>query len=113
MRAIVEIRGCLVTKYGYPGDADLDGHRLRKKGLGRRGIFEVLHSNWIRQLSRQHKLTKSDRPGPENLRHFVFTFHDSTLECIAEDLIFMPSHERMGEILARLSQIIRTTDEHR
>jgi hypothetical protein len=49
------------------------------------GLFEVLDSSWIKTLAEQN-LVSFPNPSPSrpSRRHFVVTFHDSTLECIAE-----------------------------
>src|SRR5690242_16032349 len=48
-------------------------------------VFEVKRSSGIRGLERMnsvHPYHRRDRY--EQLRHFVFTFHDSTFECVAD-----------------------------
>ncbi len=54
------------------------------KGLGFYGSYEVINSEWIEELRRNNKTTYPDRETFLGFRHFVFTFHDSTFECIAK-----------------------------
>jgi len=73
-------------QFGPPNDEAFAGHPLAARGLHPYGVFEVVESSWIRRLEGMnavhphHHRAKFDR-----LRHFVFAFHDSTFECIAQD----------------------------
>src|SRR6185503_14790062 len=51
---VVEFEGCYITKFGYPNDEALGGHPLYKHGLEAYGVFEVLRSSWIRQMTDQN-----------------------------------------------------------
>jgi hypothetical protein len=82
--AVVELPGCLVTRLGYPND---EGHHESPfyNDLAY-GVYEVINSIWVRQL-RDYRKTRFPNPNPDwwglEGRHFVFTFHDSTFECIS------------------------------
>ena len=68
-------------------DEALHGHPLYDRGLRRYGAYELRHSSWVRALERMNRV--HPRHSPERfarLRHYVFTFHDSTFECVAEGL---------------------------
>lgn len=83
--ATVHFVHCAVTMFGYPNDEALPGHPLYRSGLSAYGVFEVVNSSWIRQVTEQNRVAfPSTRDSRE--RHFIFTFHDSTFECIADDL---------------------------
>ena len=84
-RAVVSLEACSVTKFGYPNDEALAGHPLYHRGLSGYGVFEVLNSEWIDLTVRQNQVSfPATRRGSG--RHFIFTFHDSTFECIAGGL---------------------------
>ena len=84
-RAVATLAGCSVTKFGYPNDEALAGHPLYDHGLSAYGVFEVLNSEWIELTVRQNQVSFPEtRKGTG--RHFIFTFHDSTFECIASGL---------------------------
>jgi hypothetical protein len=69
---------------GPPNDETLHGHPLAKYGLAPYGIFEVLRSPWVNEFERRNRVhPRHDRRKYDGLRHFVFTFHDSTFECLA------------------------------
>src|SRR5262245_13707569 len=78
-RAIVEFKGCVLVRFGYPGAMALKGHPLHAKGLGKYGVYEVFESAWLNQIKNQHATAKTDEPLPAGLRHFAFAFRDSTL----------------------------------
>jgi hypothetical protein len=83
--AVLRFPACQIVKLGYPNDEALPGHPLYPKGLSYYGLFEVLDSSWVKALAEQNLVvfpnaTSSGRSS----RHFVVTFHGSTLECIAE-----------------------------
>ena len=70
--------------FGGPGDEALQGHRLYKLGLGFYSSYEVLNSAWIAELCARNRVHPSHKDSMfTGLRHFVFTFHDSTLEVVA------------------------------
>ena len=77
----------MVATYGYPNDEALAGHPLYLSGLRHYGVFEVLEPSWRQRVIDQN-LISFPRTPPQytTLRHFVITFHDSTFECLAQDL---------------------------
>lgn len=71
--------------WGAPNDETLVGHPLASRGLGYYSVFEVLHSSWVRSLERMNAVHHLHSPSlNDSARHFIFTFHDSTFECVAE-----------------------------
>ena len=72
--------------FGSPNDEALKGHPLKPRGLEPYGVFEVIGSSWIRSLERMNQMCLG-QISFDRYRHFIFTFHDNTFECIAEDVI--------------------------
>lgn len=71
--------------FGGPNDEALDGHPLYSRGLEPYDVFEVINSSWIRSMERMNSVHPSHNPARfQRLKHYIFTFHDSTFECIAE-----------------------------
>jgi hypothetical protein len=71
--------------FGPPNEEVLQGHPLHGRGLERYAGQEVIDSSWIRSLEAANRVHPHHRPERyASFRHFVFTFHDSTFECIAE-----------------------------
>jgi hypothetical protein len=102
---IIELLRCSVTKFGYPNDEALGGHPLAKKGLRHYGVFEVRSSSWVRQQTEQNRVSFPNTPNSKQ-RHFIFTFHDSTFECIVDDLRASLSTEPYEQIFRRISSSV-------
>src|SRR5690606_7023723 len=58
--ALVEFKTCAVTKFGYPND-EASRSIPRTRGLSY-GIFEVLTSYWIRELTELNRYSFPDTP---------------------------------------------------
>lgn len=83
--ACVRFEGVLSHCFGAPNDETLVGHPLAARGLTYYSMFEVLHSSWVRSLERMNVVHPRHSPSFfDSARHFIFTFHDSTFECVAK-----------------------------
>ncbi len=92
---------------GGPNDEALHGHPLFERGLDAYGIYEVLGSSWIRAMERMNSVHPRHRPERfASLRHFIFTFHDVTFECVAagvrQTLTFRRGEGDIDKVLERL-----------
>lgn len=98
--AVVELIDCTITKFGYPND-EAWMRIPRTKGLSY-GIYEVKNSAWPDEIA---ALNRHAFPGPQRRRgrHFLFLFHDSSLECIAGELSLTLRSEPYPEIMAELT----------
>ena len=76
--------------FGPPNDEAISGHPLFNRGLKSYSAYEIKNSSWIKELEKMNSI--HPQHNKENFikdkRHFIFTFHDSTFECIAKDLQF-------------------------
>ena len=85
--ALVEFSPYTAAMWGPPNDEAFAGHPLSGRGLQPYGAFEVRQSSWIRALERMNRVHSQHRPERfARPRHFIFTFHDSTFECVADAL---------------------------
>ena len=104
---VIEFEHCYLTKFGYPNDEALGGHPLAKKGLKWYGVFEVENSSWIAEKTKQNRVNFPSTTEDTRSRHFIFTFHDSTFECLAWDLRArlddQPYPSILSELAARLT----------
>jgi hypothetical protein len=93
---------------GPPNDEALLGHPLAARGLSHYGAYEVIDSSWIRKLERMNSV--HDRHDSSRFfkdkRHFVFTFHDSTFECIARGFEVERLTGTLGYALDRMCEIL-------
>lgn len=107
--AIVRFVGCSAVMFGPPNDEVLHGHLLARRGLSYDGAFEVLHSSWIRGLAQMNRVHPRHQPERfASLRHFILTFHDSTLECVAHDVELVGTFcEPQAETLLKMANLTR------
>ena len=102
---IVEFKRVTSIKVGSPNDEVLRGHPLWGSGLEFYSAHEVKNSPWITELmdvDRAHE--RFDESQWSGRHHFVLTFHDETLECVANWTVTRTAPgATMPEVLARLS----------
>jgi len=102
--ALVEFSSYSSFMFGAPNDEAFAGHPLASRGLHPYGAFQIENSSWIRQLERMNSVHPYHKPERfERLKHFVFAFHDSTFECVAEGFT-VSEHEGSLESLLPVMQ---------
>lgn len=83
--AVVRFQSPYAHMFGPPNDEAFSGHPLASRGLSPYAVFEVDHSSWLRALERMNSVHPYHRPERfAKFKHYVFAFHDSTFECVAE-----------------------------
>lgn len=74
----------LIYKYGYPNDEAMGAHSMAKYGLGFYGLFEVVNSPWIIEISDSNRIHP---PYNANIyseyKHYIARFKDVTLDVIS------------------------------
>jgi hypothetical protein len=92
--------------FGMPNDEAIRGHPLYKLGLKAYSYFEVLGSSWCEELERMNRVHphhKKERYA--DVRHFIFTFHDTTLEVLARsytaEITNLPLLENIERVLKK------------
>ena len=101
--AVVEFKGCICTKMGTPNDEVFEGHPLTGKGFRGYRPLEVKNSLWIKELETINSIHRGYRPEAwRNLNHYIFGFHDSTFECVAESFIVEVQATTIPELLAEI-----------
>ena len=84
-QAVVRFSDCWFHLFGSPNDEALEGHPLYSHGLRAYGTYRVENSSLIRHLTRANAVhPHHDEQRFARLNHYIFTFHDSTFECVAE-----------------------------
>ncbi|TRD00819.1 hypothetical protein FJV76_19555 [Mesorhizobium sp. WSM4303] len=102
--AILTADPYLAFQFGPPNDEVISGHRLYGLGLRPYSAFEVLNSSWIASFEKANRVHPSHRPELfSGYRHMILTFHDSTLEFIAEGFS-VSLHQ--GAVLATLLEAV-------
>jgi len=99
--ALVEFKRCLSAKLGSPNDEVFDGHPLAGKGLDSYTAQLVKNSRWLAEIQRINSVHAGYRADAWSKRnHYVFWFHDTTFECIAESFAVELRTCSMPELLA-------------
>src|SRR5690349_2715598 len=75
---LVRFDGAVFQSLGPPNDEELSQHVLYAKGLRCYGAYEVVNSSLVGEWW-------PNAPRVIALRHFIFTFEDSSFECVAND----------------------------
>lgn len=106
--AIVNFAQPRLHMFGPPNDEAFQGHPLADRGLRPYSAVEVTESSWIRAAERMNAVHPyHDRAGfLAGLRHFIFAFHDSTFECIAEGYDVTLMQGSMRAAIERMSAIL-------
>jgi hypothetical protein len=82
--AVVIASPCTALRFGPPNDEAIEGHRLAALGIDPYSTYELFNSEWIAELERSNRVHPYHSAEHfSDLRHFVLTFHDSSLEFIA------------------------------
>lgn len=83
--AVIRFPNCSFSTFGAPNDEALGGHKLSSCGLDYYSVHEVANSSLIRMLEQRNSVHhRHDRDTYlKDKKHFIFTFQDSTLECVA------------------------------
>jgi hypothetical protein len=81
--AVIRFPLCMFFMFGAPNDEALGGHPLAQVGLRHYSVHEVRESALAYELERRNAVHPRHDPASfANRRHYVFTFQDSTLECV-------------------------------
>lgn len=91
--------------FGPPNDEAFKGHPLASRGLRPYTASEVRGSSWLRHLEKMNSVHPNHNKGRflEGKRHFVFAFHDSVFECVAQGFTIEIGH---GSLRARLLEVL-------
>jgi hypothetical protein len=93
--AVIRFPQCTFLVFGAPNDEALGGHPLSQRGLRWYSVHEIIGSTLIRELERRNSVHPRHDPDSylRGKRHYVFTFQDSTLECVTNEQWSAPSIE--------------------
>lgn len=87
----------------------LDAHPFAFRGLTRYGAYRVDNSSWIRRLVSAQYVHRRARPEAfQNSKHFIFVFHDSVFECVADGLAHWVTEAAMETAQEQMLNLVRT-----
>ena len=100
----IEFAGCVALTSGFPNDEVLRGHRLWNRGLEFYKVHEVIDSSWLAEMQaiEHHHDQSADLPF-KGVRHYVLTFHDSTIEALATALIVVGTYPSSTDAVVDLT----------
>ena len=75
--AVVEFIPCLGYRFVEYNDETHDEHPLFQRGLSYKNVHEIVNSHWIEEFQKKDICVSG-------MKHYFFTFHDETFECIAK-----------------------------
>ncbi len=98
---LVTFKGFHAFQFGPPNDEAFNGHPLYGRGLGPYGTFQILNSTWTAEFCRRNSV----HPYHSDdiflaLSHFVWSFHDTTLEVVAKSYELDLKEGTPGKVLA-------------
>jgi len=104
--AVVQVKGYLHSKFGFPGAEEIDANSLSEKGLMGYGIFEVVNSLWEKEFQEKrfntwwHKVRLTSIPDIiyPSKRHFIISFKECCFECLADELDIILTEETDEQI---------------
>ncbi len=93
--------------FGPPNDEAFSGHPLASRGLHPYSCFEIVDSSWIRGLERMNSVHPYHRPERyAALKHFVFAFHDSTFECVADGFTLSLHRGSLSSVIPKMLELL-------
>jgi len=106
--AIVRFLGPYAHMFGPPNDEAFSGHPLSGRGLAPYSVSEVRESSWIAGLEAMNSVHPYHRAAAfKAYRHYIFAFHDSTFECVAEGLEIQLHRGSILSALALMNEGLR------
>lgn len=104
---LVSFKNCVSAKLGHPNDEAQHGHPLQGRGLEGYTAQIVKNSPWVKEVAKTNSVHPCDNPARwAGVNHYVFWFHDSTFECLAESYQVELCRETMAQLLTRVQQML-------
>lgn len=104
---LVTFKQCASAKLGHPNEDVQPAHPLASRGFQPYTAQIVKNSPWLKEIAKTNSVHPQDDPTSwKALNHYVFWFHDSTFECLAESYEVEVTSEPMSELLSRVHRMI-------
>lgn len=105
LTVVVEFSSCLAAKLGSPNDEVFEGHPLHGKGMDGYRAQEVHNSEWLKEIEKINSVhSQYSSQSHSHVRHFVFWFHDSSVECLAESFTADVYREGLADVLKKICE---------
>jgi hypothetical protein len=116
--AVIEFPLCSQFIFGHPNDEVIYSHPLFKKGLQLSTVHRIENSSWLLALEKSNSVHPRHHAESflKNKRPYIFTFHDSTLECLVSEYQerkpiitqFEDEEEAMGFFMSKIWRPIQS-----
>ncbi|WP_282043361.1 hypothetical protein [Winogradskyella flava] len=95
-------------KFGSPNDEAMSGHPLYELGLKPYSIQKVIDSEWIKELKKINSVHPYHKDELfEKYEHFIFFFHDTCFEVVAESYSIQENSElNLRDEIQRISKLL-------
>ncbi|MDQ0249986.1 hypothetical protein J2W22_002050 [Sphingomonas kyeonggiensis] len=94
----VRFERLLSSLFGAPNDETFEGHPLHGSGFQPYRAMRVVDSPWIAQLERMNSVHRYHDPSAyAAAKHFIFPFHDTTFECVAQSFTASTVDRRLAD----------------
>ena len=105
--AIVEFKSCYKHIFGSPNDEVFISHPLHERGLRPYAAYEIKNSSWIRQIERMNSVhPRHDSERFLRRHHYIFAFHDSTFECVADGFRIVETRGSIKTLLLKMCEML-------
>lgn len=85
-KAICVFDHCFEFRMGMPSADKINDFPLHKYGIDAWGAYLVNESPWVSELDQLYGVIREFSVEARNYKHYVFTFHDRSFECISSGL---------------------------
>jgi len=103
--AVVEFIRCISAKLGSPNDEVHVGHPWDGRGLDAYTAQEVINSRWLSEIEAINRIHDCYDPALwKKLHHYVFWFHDTTFECLAESFHITQHSSNLRDVLVEVCE---------
>ncbi len=110
-RAVVRVPLYLAFKFGHPSDEARPGHPLFARWSVGGAVYEVMESSWLAEVAGHNRVRFPDfELAKSGWRHFLFPFHESTLEVLCQGLEVSFSGEPLAAEVNRLQAWLLESD---
>jgi hypothetical protein len=109
---VVCLDQCTAHMFGPPNDEAFSGHPLASRGLRPYSAFEVTDSSWVRILERMNSVHPWHRAESFWVqRHLVFTFHDSTFECVCRSFSYRHARGSIQSVIPLMLKLLKNRSD--
>ena len=94
----------------FPDENTIVNHPLAKRGLEPYGAYQIENSSWKRDIMRLESKEVGGREATlARMTHYIFTFHDSTFECVSDAYRMLVVNGSMADAIQEMVTLMKHT----